>query len=101
MVQFLTGHNYLNRHQFLVFGDKEEVDPMCELCDYNFVQTSAHIIGECPSSHLMELRKKLFGLYIIEPPFTLPIPAVFEFLRQAKLEAFAMDETEGVSNHTA
>ena len=101
MVQFLTGHNYLNRHQFLVFGDKEEVDPMCELCDFNFVQTSAHIIGECPSSHLMELRKRLFGAHILEPPFTLPLPAVFDFLKQAKIEALAMDVNEGVSNHTA
>ena len=74
---------------------------MCQLCDFNYVQTSAHIIGECPSPHLMELRKRLFGHHILEPPFTLPLPAVFEFLQQCGIEAIAMDANEGVKNHTS
>ena len=101
MVQFLTGHNFLNYHEFLVFGHKDEVDPMCEFCDLNYVQTSAHIIGECPSPHLMELRQKLFGQHILEPPFLLPMPAVFEFLQLAGIEAFAMDADEGTKKHTS
>ena len=101
MVQFLTGHNFLNYHEFLVHGDREEVDLMCELCDYNYVQTSAHIIGECPSERLMELRKNLFGFHLLEPPFLLPLPAVFEFLQLAEIEAFAMDADEGAKNHTS
>ena len=41
MVQLMTGHNFLNRHEFVVFGATEERDPMCEYCDYNYVPTSA------------------------------------------------------------
>ena len=41
MVQLRTGHNFLNRHEFVVVGSIEERDPMCEYCDYNYVPTAA------------------------------------------------------------
>ena len=103
MVQLMTGHNYLNRHQFVVHGAKDESrDPMCELCDFNYVQTSAHVLGECPSPRLMELREELFGSKILEPPFMLPIPAILKFLQSAGIEAFAIPAVqEGAEKHTS
>ena len=74
---------------------------MCEFCDFNYVQTSAHIIGECPSEFLMDLRLKLFGFHVMEPPFMLPVPAVLEFLQLAEIEALAIEANEGVQNHTS
>ena len=101
MVQLRTGHNFLNRHEFVVFGATEERDPMCEYCDYNYVQTSAHVIGECPSPQLMEARVQFFGFQFMEPPFMLPIPAVLKFLQSAGIEALAIDAEEGVKKHTS
>ena len=94
MVQFITGHNYLNRHEFLVYGaDNEEYDPMCELCDFNYSQTTHHIIGECPA--LVEVRQDVFSLHVMEPPFNFPIRSVIKFLHLVELEALRMDVTRG------
>ena len=96
MVQFITGHNYLNRHEFLINGpDDEELDPMCHLCDYNYCQTTAHIIGECPA--LVEARLEVFGLHTLEPPFHFSIRAIIRFLQLAEIEALNMKKGEGVN----
>ena len=44
MVQMITGHNRLNRHESLI---NPEVSPTCRLCKEED-ETSWHIIGECP-----------------------------------------------------
>ena len=93
MVQFLTGHNYLNRHQFIVYGLEEEVDPKCDLCDFNYDQTSQHIIGECPA--LMGPRLEVFSLHTMEPPFNFTIKAIIKFLKLAEIEALNMDVSKG------
>ena len=96
MVQFITGHNYLNRHEFLIRGpDDEEVDPMCQLCDYNYSQTSAHIIRECAA--LVEPRLEVFGLHVMEPPFNFPIRTIIKFLEKAEVEALSMKRGQGVN----
>ena len=95
MIQFITGHNFLNRHNFIVHGLHEEVDPMCELCDYNYSQTTAHIIGECPA--LTGARLEVFSLYTIEPPFNFTIRAIVKFLHRAGIAALSMEEPEGVN----
>ena len=95
MVQFITGHNFLNRHEFLIYGRDYEVDPMCQYCDYNYVQTSQHIIGECPA--LVEARQEVFSLHIMEPPFNFPIKSIIKFLRLVEVEALRMDVSEGVN----
>ena len=97
MVQFITGHNFLNRHEFLVYGRENEVDPKCELCDFNYDQTSQHIIGECPA--LIGPRLEVFSLHTMEPPFNFPIKAIIKFLQlateAAEIEALNMDGSEG------
>lgn len=60
MVQFITGHNYLNYHMNNV--DKS-TNPLCRLCGEN-VETSWHLISDCPV--LWAERFDIFGWY--EPP---------------------------------
>ena len=100
MVQFITGHNFLNRHQFLIYGPKdEEVDPKCELCDFNYDQTSYHIIGECPA--LMGPRLDVFSLHTVEPPLSFPIETIMRFLRLVEIQALNVAEVSGGVNQTS
>ena len=73
--------------------------PIWQHC--NYVQTSAHVIGECPSPQLMEARVQLFGFQFMEPPFMLPIPAVLKFLQLAGIKALAIEAEEGVKKYTS
>ena len=91
----MTGHNYLNWHEFIVRGAEEEVDPMCYMCDHNYSQTTAHIIGECPA--LIGPRLEVFSLHVMEPPFNFPIKSIIKFLRLVEIEALRMDVSKGVN----
>ena len=85
MVQFMTGHNHLGRHNNIV--DPKE-DPECKLCNHGYPQTTAHVIGECPSPHLVQIRTHLFGERYILPPFDhLPIGKVLAFQLQSGISA--------------
>ena len=100
MVQFITGHNYLNRHQFLIYGpEDEEVDPKCDRCDFNYDQTSQHIIGECPA--FLGPRLDVFSLHVMEPPFNFPIETIMRFLRLVEVEALSMADTSKGVNQTS
>ena len=54
MVQFMTGHNHLARHNYISSWPKQESHS--SLSDYGYPQDTAHIIGECPDPHLMKTR---------------------------------------------
>ena len=85
LVQFMTGHNYLQRHNNIV--DPND-NPSCPLCDYGYPQDTAHIIGECPYPHLVKIRVTLFGERVLYPPYTnLPLHKVLTFLIQSGLPA--------------
>ena len=85
MVQFMTGHNHLARHNNIV--DPNE-DPECKLCNQGYPQTSAHIMGECPFPHLVQIRESLFGERYIAPPFTeLALGKVLAYQLQSGLKA--------------
>ena len=85
MVQFMTGHNHLARHNNIV--DPNE-SPTCSLCDFGYPQDTAHIIGECPDPHLMKIRIDIFGERYIVPPFNhLATGKVLAFLLQSGLSA--------------
>ena len=45
VVQFLTGHNLLNYHEFLV---GRSITPTCRLCQGS-EETSAHLLWVCPT----------------------------------------------------
>ena len=85
LVQFMTGHNYLQRHKNIV--DPND-NPSCPLCDFGYPQDTAHIIGECPYPHLVKIRETLFGERVLYPPFNnLPLHKVLTFLLQSGLPA--------------
>ena len=51
MIRWITGHNFLRRHQGLV---DEEAALLCHICQED-EETSSHIIMECPGlSHLRQ-----------------------------------------------
>jgi ribonuclease HI len=90
LVQFLSGHAFLRRHDFLCFGATDEsYDPMCNLCDFNELQTPEHIISVCP--YFLGLRSEVFGVFIMDPPYLLPISKVLKFLSLSGLEAFCLE----------
>ena len=98
--KFITGHNYLNRHQFLIYGpEDEEVDPKCDRCDFNYDQTSQHIIGECPA--FLGPRLDVFSLHVMEPPFNFPIESIMRFLRLVEIDALNMAEESKGANQTS
>ena len=99
MVQFITGHNYLNQRNFLVYGKEGEVNPKCELCDFNYDQTLQHMTGDCPA--LVGPRLDVFGLHTIEPPFNFPIETIIRFLKLAEVESLSFVEISMCVNQTS
>ena len=86
LAQLYSGHGFLNRHEFLVYGkDNEEYDPMCQYCDHNYEQTTEHIIGWCP--FFLGLRQEIFGCLYKDPPFDFPTSKVVRFLRESGIMA--------------
>ncbi len=51
-VQFITGHNFLQRHKVIV---QEDVDPLCRSCGED-EETSHHVVAECPAFASIRLR---------------------------------------------
>ena len=85
MVQFMTGHNHMGRHNNIVDANE---DPECKLCNHGYPQTTAHIIGECLNPHLTQIRVNLFGRRQISPPFNnLAIGKVLAFQLQSGITA--------------
>ena len=87
MVQILTGHNYMKRHQHIIDtanGDDSE-GPICNLCNAGEM-TSFHILGEC--GPLNDLREKCFGFPQISPEnlYKLSKKALVQFLRGAPVD---------------
>ena len=60
MVQIITGHNFLKRHDSLVNKDD---DNECRLC-LEDTETSFHIVAECPA--LAEPRLRTLGTVVIK-----------------------------------
>ena len=62
VVQIITGHNFMNRHQAVV-GDTD--DPDCRLC-LEDEETSFHVVAECPA--LAEQRLLILGDPFLKTP---------------------------------
>ena len=60
IVQMLTGHTRLNRHESLINPEEE---PNCRYC-LQEEETPWHVIGACP--RLMNVRLDCFGLRFLE-----------------------------------
>ena len=115
LVQWITGHCYLNRHQALIdesertqiamkIGnegpDGEEIipppDPTCSVCKHRppdfegqvREETPQHLMSECHP--LAELRRSIFGVPYPEPPYRFQVYQIVAFLREAKIPSFPM-----------
>ena len=84
MVQFITGHNYLNRHEALI---DSQVDPLCRFC-LEEEETSFHIIAECPA--LAVARFNTLGAPLLTLPLVWSVSQVASFLREARI-GFLLD----------
>ena len=71
LVQTITGHNRLRRHESLM---NEAIDPICRLCAED-EETSWHLVGECPA--LWQQRMDIFHTHYLESPEG----SVFQLLR--------------------
>ena len=115
LIQFLTGHNHLNRHVNLIAqkqrdnqaaraarraaigleSDSEEEpitvpDSGCDFCGVG-KQTSEHILSQCDK--FATLRLMHFGNAYPLPPFTMPLNKLIDFLREAQIKSLEMYET--------
>ena len=80
----MTGHNFLNRHNYIVNGIDN--NPECDLCAHGYIQDTEHIIAECP--RLMGLRLQIFGQHILHPPYTfISTGQLLAFLHRSGLQA--------------
>ena len=86
--QFMTGHNFLRRHNNIVDPNEAAI---CDLCGFgDYVQDTEHILSECP--YFLGLRSDLFQQHILVPPFDdLPIGKLLTFLFLSNLPALAWD----------
>ena len=115
LVQWITGHCHLNRHQALIdesernqiamkIGnegpDGEEIipppDPTCSMCRHRPLdfegqvreETPQHLMSECHT--LADLRRSIFGHPYPEPPYRFRVYQIVAFLREAKIPTFPM-----------
>ena len=93
LAQFMTGHNYMRRHQHLIITNQKNYvpdprdTPICSFCGQG-EETSEHIIGEC--GHFNQIRFKHFGSYQLQPPFTsLKKVSIVSFLRECNIDALS------------
>ena len=107
VIHFVTGHNFLRRHQAIIelaeleklekhegLGEDEEfhaaMEPIaaCSLCGGK-EESSFHIMTECPK--LVTVRVGVFGKEDILPPYTnIPVYKLISYLRDVKLKSLEM-----------
>ena len=87
VVQLITGHNFLARHECIVeYGKVIAVLAECQYC-HNGEESSFHLIAECDA--FAAARMAIWGVDTLTPPFTyLKNTDIVAFLRETKSEAF-------------
>ena len=90
MIGFLTGHNFLKRHQALIDGgaEDEDADKWCDFCGGG-EQTTEHIVSFCES--LAALRQEHLGAAFPQHPFTeIKLASLLSFLRAARIKSLEL-----------
>ena len=114
LIQILTGHTYLQRHQAIIDESERQriiaannydnadddgyaiidaPDPSCTRCGKG-EETPLHILSECES--LAGLRQRIFGKEELVPPGAipdfseLPLHQIISFFRDAKFKTLTM-----------
>jgi len=85
LVQFITGHNFLKRHEFQVINKSKEIqEGSCRFCTALRWESIEHIFGECDKFSLRRL--EVFGSHQLFQPFQWQPNQIFSFLRGTDLE---------------
>ena len=86
VVQFYTGHNFLNRHESIVqVGFPQMPDSWCRLCG-DGEESTHHLLAECEP--LGALRFDIWGEVDLFPPFHLSSKSIIDFLRRGEIPTF-------------
>ena len=88
VVQLVTGHNFLKRHDALV---NEDEDSECRLCMED-EETSWHILTACPAIAVQ--RQMVFGAAFRQAPLQWSTKEVARFLREADVGSL-LDQADG------
>ena len=91
MVQMITGHNFLNRHESLV---NPGTDPTCRLCREED-ECAWHLIGECPM--LRAKRWEYLGQHFLDSPPDWSPSRLLQFLLKAKFPEMNQREDSNLS----
>ncbi len=62
LIQFITGHTFMRRHNYLVQGNGDEPQPPCRLC-LQGEETPHHLLHYCDA--IARTRMMIFGNYIL------------------------------------
>ena len=81
MVQLITGHNFMKRHESLV---QDNADNECRLC-LEDEETTLHIMAECPA--LAAVRLQVFGIPFQSIPLRWSIREIVSFVRGASIDS--------------
>ena len=81
VVQLITGHNFMKRHESLV---NENDDNECRLCMED-EETSFHIMAECPA--LARVRMEILGRPFLGTPLQWSTMKVVSFVREASIDS--------------
>ena len=75
LTQAVTGHSFLAKHQFVMFGKGSPLCPLCGQVD----ETSAHHIAECPSLVLQRCIYLGKCMFLVSELHDLPLSDVLSF----------------------
>ena len=91
LIRWITGHNFLRRHQNLLDPDNYVTD-LCRLCG-TCPETAEHILTQCVT--LDHTRKHCMNVPYMEPPYKWSLEGLRNLL---SLIADKMEASTGVSN---
>ena len=94
LVQFLTGHNFMRRHESIIYQGYNDPEGLayCNFCEQDLDQSSYHIFAECET--FADHRQRWFGARELSLPFDvlLTVGNILGFLRDIQIQCLLYDE---------